>query len=140
MEPWGRKERGQPCFSPKKPAQAQLGSLLAKTESVKIGKWLRKYKFQTCIKLVVREIGKRTLEARIHSFKLFQSLGLVNTNAAIFLAPTVKGLLGYTEFLDRLYDGQTLSLQNFSLAKLADNRFGGESFSCRDPVLLSVKY
>ena len=52
----------------------------------------------------------------------------------------VKGLFGYTKLLDRLHDGLTLPLQNFSLTQLADDCFGGVPFSCHDPVLLSVKY
>jgi hypothetical protein len=47
-------------------------------------------------------------------FKFFQTLGLVDPHATVFLAPTVKSLLGDAQLLDRLREGLILSLQDFS--------------------------
>ena len=88
--------------------------------------------------LVHSQVSDCSLEPGIFCLQFFETLGLVDPHAAIFLAPAVKGLLGNTKIFDRLSNGFPWPLQNLSFPQIADNRIGGVSFLCRVPVLLSV--
>ncbi len=65
--------------------------------------------------------------------------GLVDSHAAVRLAPAVESLFGNADVFNGLHDSITLTLQDFNLMQLVNNLLGGVSFLCDDPVLLSVE-
>ena len=86
--------------------------------------------------LIQRQIRDRLPETAILPLQVLQTLGLVSTKAAIFLAPAIVTLLRYAERATSLTNGLALRQGHLGFAQHADNLFWGVAFTAHF-VLLS---
>ena len=82
------------------------------------------------------QIRDRLPETAILLLQVLQTLGLVSTKAAIFLAPAIVTLLRYAERATSLTNGLALRQGHLGFAQHADNLFRGVAFTAHS-VLLS---
>ena len=71
--------------------------------------------------LLQRQIGDKLLQPPVLILELLQSLGLINVETAILLAPAIKRLLRRSNFFAGSSDVLTLTLQHLDLPQLGDN-------------------
>src|SRR4051812_12863892 len=68
-----------------------------------------------------RQIGDKLLQPPVLILELLQSLGLINVETAVLLAPAIKRLLRRSNFFAGSSDVLTLTLQHLDLPQLGDN-------------------
>ena len=73
--------------------------------------------------LIQCQIGHGLAKAFILLLQPFQLLELVNTHAAILLAPAIERLLGYLHLPDRINTRHSLAAKHLNLSQLRDNLF-----------------
>ena len=86
--------------------------------------------------VVQRQIRHGTPELLVLVLKLLQPFELIPTDAAIFLAPSIIGLLRYADLPNILSERVVLSLQHFNLPQLQHDFFGFVLLSSHLLVLL----
>ena len=81
--------------------------------------------------LIQRQIRDRLPHTAILVLQVLQTLGLVSTMAAIFLAPAIVTLLRYAERATSLTNGLAMRQGHLDFAQHADNLFRGVAFTAR---------